>query len=74
MKSQGNLSPADMVAGCLDAIGPLDVGEATYGELLAQAQEGGEFRWNTDEDATKSEQRIGILLALIAASRDYQFA
>ena len=74
LKSQGNLSPADMVAGCLDAIGPLDVGEATYGELLAQAQEGGEFRWNTDEDATKSEQRIGILLALIAASRDYQFA
>ena len=74
LKSQGNLSPADLVAGCLDTIGPLEVSEATYGELLAQAQEGGELRWNNEEDATKSEQRIGILLALIAASRDYQLA
>ena len=74
LKIQGNLSPVDLVAGCLDAIGPLDVSEATYAELLAQAQEDGELRWNTEEDQAKSEQRIGILLALIAASRDYQLA
>ena len=74
LKSQGNLSPAETVAACLDVIGPLAGSEATYGELLAQAQEEDELRWNTEEEATRSEQRIGILLALIAASRDYQFA
>ena len=74
LKSQGTLSPEEFVAGCLDAIGPLEVSESTHAELLAQAQDGGALRWNTQKACASSERRIGIMLALITASRDYQFA
>ena len=74
LKSQGSLSPKDFVEGCLDAIGPLDVSDSTHDELLAQAQEGGDLSWSTQQESDDSEKRVGIMLALIAASRDYQFA
>ncbi len=74
LKSKGTLSPQEFVAGCLDAIGPLEVSEATYSELLGQAQEGGELSWSTEEGCIAAEKRVGVMLALIAASRDYQFA
>jgi hypothetical protein len=74
LKSQGTLSPVDFVNGCLDAIGPLDVSEMTYDELLTQAKEGGDLVWDTPQEIESSERRVGIVLALIAASRDYQFA
>ena len=74
LRARGTLSPGELVNGCLDLIGPLEVGEQTRRELLAQAEEGGELRWETDEEGRASEQRIGVLLALIAASEEYQFA
>ena len=74
LKSQGNLSAEDFVDDCLDAIGPLEVGEDTRRELLSQAQEGGDLSWSTAEECCGSEKRIGVMLALIAASREYQFA
>ena len=74
LKAQGTLSPADFVAGCLDAIGPLEVSEATHAELLGQAQSEGDLNWSSETESTASEKRVGIMLALIAASRDYQFA
>ena len=74
LKSQGTLSPEDFVDGCLDVIGPLEVSEPTYGQLLTEAQEGGDLRWNTQQESDESEKRTGIMLALIASSRDYQFA
>jgi hypothetical protein len=74
LKARGTLSPAACVDGCLDLIGPLEVGEVTRRELLAQAEEGGELRWETEQDASASEHRIGVMLALIAASREFQFA
>ena len=74
IKSQGNLAPADFLAACLEAIGPLEVSASTQSELLGQAQEGGDLSWNTDEECSTSEKRVGLMLALIGASRDYQFA
>ena len=74
LKSQGGLSPEEFVDECLAAIGPLEVGEDTRRELLAQAREGGSLRWNTPEECDDSEKRTGVMLALIAASREYQFA
>ena len=74
LKAQGTLSEKAFVEECLDAIGPLDVSDATYDELLEQARQGGELRWDTEKESNLSEQRVGIMLALIAASRDYQFA
>ena len=74
LRKRGTLSPEQFVDGCLDLVGPLEINEFTREELVAQAREGGDLRWNTEEEANESERRVGIILALIAASRDYQFA
>jgi uncharacterized protein (DUF1800 family) len=74
LRARGSLSPEAFVEGCLDLLGPLEVSEQTRGELLAEAAEGGELRWDTEEDTATSERRVGVMLALISASREYQFA
>ena len=74
LRSQGSLSPDDMVDACLEMVGPLEVGDITRTELLDEARDGGELRWDTEADAAESEKRVGVMLALIAASRDFQFA
>jgi hypothetical protein len=74
LRARGTLASAAWVDACLDLIGPLDVGEATRSELLAQAEEGGALRWETEQEASASEHRVGVMLALIAASREFQFA
>ena len=74
LESRGALSPNDFVDACLDLLGPLDVSENTRRELVEQAESGGQLVWGTPEDCSTSEKRVGIILALIAASRDYQFA
>jgi len=74
VRDQGNTSPQGLVAACLDAMGPLEVGDETLRELLTHALKGGELAWNTDEEISASENRVGKMLTLIAASRDYQFA
>ena len=59
---------------CLELVGPLEVSEGTRAELLDQAHGDGELRWDSEDDVARSEQRVGVMLALIAASRDFQFA
>ena len=55
-------------------MGPLEFSEATRSELLDQAAEDGALNWDTEDDSERSERKIGVMLALIAASRDFQFA
>ena len=64
------MTPAQLVDASLELAGPVEVSEATYSELLDQARQGGDLTWD-NEDA---ERRVGLMLALIAASRDFQFA
>ncbi|HEU0020207.1 MAG TPA: DUF1800 domain-containing protein [Dehalococcoidia bacterium] len=73
-KAQGTLSPAQCVDQCLDLLGPLEIGDVTRQELVRQAGEGGDIRWDSETAARDAERRIGATLALIAASREYQFA
>ena len=74
IKSQGCQSPADLVDSCLDLMGPLDVEDATREELVAHARRKGDLNWDTQETSSVSSQRVGDMLALITASREYQFA
>ena len=74
LKAQGSLTAEELVDQCLDLLGPLEVNEPTRNELVAQSREGGEIRWDTEENSKASERRIGQTLALVAASREYQFA
>ena len=70
LRERGAMTPAQLVEACLELSGPVEVGEATYSELLEQARQGEDLTWDSDD----AERRIGVMLALIAASRDFQFA
>ena len=74
IRARGPLSPSDFVDACLDLIGPLDVTETTLQELLALAEQQGEVRWDTEEASSTSARRVADMLALIVASKEYQFA
>ena len=73
LRDRGNLGPDELVEACLELVGPIEVSDGTRAELLDQARSDGDLRWDNDDDA-RSEQRVGVMLALIAASRDFQFA
>ena len=72
VKERGNLAPNELVDTALDIIGPLEVSDQTQQELVTMAEQGGNLDWS-DKDTAKSEQRVADMLALIAASREYQF-
>ncbi|MCI0844148.1 MAG: DUF1800 domain-containing protein [Chloroflexi bacterium] len=74
LHQRGVSAPEEFVDACLDLVGPLEFSEGTRSELLDQATEDGDLNWDTDEDSESSERKIGVMLALIAASRDFQFA
>ena len=74
LKAQGTLSPEQCVEQCLDLLGPLEVGDSTRQELVDQVSQGGDIRWDSETDSQAAERRIGVTLALVAASREYQFA
>ena len=74
LKSRGNLVPKEFVDGCLDLVGPLEVSEEAHRELLDLAEEGGPLRWDTEAESDASVRRIGAMLQLIVALKEYQFA
>ena len=74
LRERGVSAPEEFVDACLDIVGPLKFSESTRSELLDQATENGGLNWDTEENSEKSERNIGVMLALIAASRDFQFA
>ena len=67
------MTPDQLVDQCVDLIGPLDVSERTRLELINHAAEEGELSWQGDNERDRSAQRVGEMLALIAATTEYQF-
>ena len=63
-----------MVDHCLELMGSLSVGEATRQTLLRYAGNGGALPFGTPEERQASTVRVGRLLQLIVASKEYQFA
>jgi hypothetical protein len=74
LKAKGTLSPEQLVDGCLDLLGPLEVGSDTRQELVDQAKAWGQLRWDSEVSAKTADKRIGEMLQLIVATREYQFA
>jgi hypothetical protein len=68
------LSPDQLVDGCLDLLGPVEVNAETRQELLEQAREWGQLSWDTEANAKVADQHVGEMLQLIVATREYQFA
>ena len=67
------MSPAALVDECVDLIGPLQVSEQTRAELISHAEGEGALSWAGDDAYAASSQRVGEMLALIAATPEYQF-
>jgi len=74
LKAKGNLSPDQLVDGCLDLLGPMVIRDDTKQELTAQAKEWGQISWDSDANAKLADTRTSQMLQLIVATREYQFA
>jgi hypothetical protein len=74
LKAKGTLTPEQLVDGCLDFLGPVEVGADTRQELLDQAKEWGPISWDNETNAQNADKRVGEMLQLIVATREYQFA
>lgn len=68
------VSPDQAVDNVLDLVGPLEVQPETRAALVDLASQDGPLKFDTEEDRERSAERIGRLLRLTVASREYQFA
>ncbi|MCZ6534992.1 MAG: DUF1800 domain-containing protein [Chloroflexi bacterium] len=68
------LTPQELVDGCIDLMGPARVEEGTRQELVTHVESGGPVRrGGTEEERLAFAQRVGEVLRLIASTREYQF-
>lgn len=69
-----SLAPDELVDGCLELVGPLVVAEKTRRTLLNLARGSGDLATETEEQRAELAQRVGEMLQLIVATREFQFA
>lgn len=74
LQAQGARTPAEVVDGCLDLMGPLEVTDRTREGLIGFTEDGGDFSWESADQAGASTARVSELLQLIVATREYNFA
>ena len=68
-----NMSAEELVDGCLDLMGPLDVAEATREELIKYTAKDGVLHHGTGVQRAELARRVGETFQLIAATPEYQF-
>ena len=71
--SDTTMTAEALVDRCLDQMGPIEVAERTRQELVSQAESEGSVSFDTAEQYADFSRRVGSTLALIAATREYQF-
>jgi len=72
--NQGVLDPSDLADGCLDLLGPIQVSDETRSVLVEYASRNGDLDLSSHQPGDESEQRVGNMLRLVAATREYQLA
>jgi len=72
--AKSDISSEQVVAGCLDLMGPLEVNPESLVELNGFVAEGGDFSWDSADNIEKSTVRVSELLQLIVSLREYQYA
>ena len=72
--ADGVLSPAQFADACVDLIGPIAVADDTRAVLVDYAARQGDLDLRNHQPGDDSEQRVGDLLRLIAATREFQLA
>ena len=68
----GHFRPEELVDGCLNLIGPLDVSDETRQALVAHVARDGDLSLADHTEGDDTEARIGGLLSVIAATREFQ--
>ena len=66
--------PEEFVDRVLELSGPIDAGAETRDGLMEYAESGGALAFRTADEEAESEARIGRMLQLVVASREFQFA
>jgi hypothetical protein len=64
------LTPPQLVDACLDLMGPLPVRESTRSALITFAEKGGNLVLGPGD--REAEQRVGAMLSMIVATREFQ--
>jgi hypothetical protein len=70
LRARGDLTPEQLVDGCLDLMGPLTVQSENRQEMINHASDSGDLRW-VDNNA---EDRVTEMLQLVVSLREYQYA
>jgi uncharacterized protein (DUF1800 family) len=71
LRARGTLSPEAFVDGCLDLIGPMTVAERTHEALVGHARKAGPLDLSSGGQA--AEARVGEMLQMIVATREFQW-
>ena len=69
-----SITPEELVDGCLDLLGPVQVSQETRDSLLAQAAGDIGQSMDTSEGNRKFDEAVARVLKLTVSSREYQFA
>ena len=72
--ADGVLEPSDLADRCLDLLGPIEVSDETHSVLVDYANRQGALDLNGHQPGDPAEQRVGNMLRLVAATREYQLA
>jgi uncharacterized protein (DUF1800 family) len=70
----GNLTSEALVDQCLDLISPLEVSDATRAILIEFANKQGEVNLEGHQPGDDAEQKVGDILRLMTATREFQLA
>ena len=68
------MSPEEFVDGCLDLIGPVEVGEKSRNSMIEHAKKGGELRRATEDEQSQFARKVTEMLQLIVSTAEYQYA
>ena len=71
LHARGDLSPEQLVDGCLDLLGPLEVDRDNRQQLVNHSRESGPLTW---ADPAAAAARVGEMLQLAVSLREYQYA
>ena len=70
----GVLAAEDVVDGCLDLVGHVEVEESTRQALVARVAQGGDVDLRSDAAESEGGRRVAEVLGLIAATPEFQLA
>ena len=74
LMAQGeSLSPEQLVDGCADLVGCLNLSDDTRSQLVAHARRSGEARHGTAAEQAEFARRCGETFQMIASTAEYQF-